>query len=883
MLMDDQKSYENKYPNRETVNNGEELVEELKSSPIQNQINDLKDKAAKNTQSLADQIESTPDILDETISELDEYVIDFYNKKNTELYETYKIQQNKFIQNLETEIKNHYERRLKLKSVYDKNQKMLFVLFIAILLSIFLPNLYLPLNRTIYSIQISQLIPCIIALAGILIISEKYNGAYHKSKFDEPQLLENKDILIQAKPSSTELNKLTEKTQQLSTHFKSIVGLIDTCYMLADEFVPVINKTYSAINTVVNRRQRVNAFMAAMEYYNLSPDYGKGVYSITKLTKHLSSLTNESDWDSTISNEISTSLKKGGMGTSSEIILMLYREHSGTDTRSLYRSIKESDNELCELSNVLIYSRRLVDMPNSDLHNPEDIIPILKLIDYFSISEINKILSKVIRLLGYLTSYVEFLVKNGIDVDFNPNIEFIVAEISDIDDKFEKQIIELSCKIGYKALSKQYIQGELLDGFVNGSISIKFHDEVSLRELACKCSGNDNSTAVIKAYYDKNKEVNRQNIVYLSELINDIGLIQQNLSNSKDKDFQFLKTQLKEGKWYDNSASFMIDFIETKTCELKNQLSKLENYKIINEVIRDIFRKVKIGTIDKAIDSQAFGAYLIMSKKGQGSLLTLVDKLSIRNSGHPDLDKRWEMKRSKDINVIRRDCKVESSYDFINFSDSTRIGILHKGESFIEFQNNFLGDMRTMLSNSNQTFESGLIIQRISPSKYSFGILEDEDLPINVNMKNLDIAEYLTRLASRYVTTEEQMIIGGLEKDIDLFEIIKTKTISEFIRQKNDDLKKIEIDTLDSPAFERDLMNHLENMGVNSLYSLAVDMHNKIVSKEDVVHLFEYVIEKHYKKTPGLQRVAKQRSEILSERFCLVLDGIGLIYEWYFN
>lgn len=369
----------------------------------------------------------------------------------------------------------------------------------------------------------------------------------------------------------------------------------------------------------------------------------------------------------------------------------------------------------------------------------------------------------------------------------------------------------------------------------------------------------------------------------MSELINDIGLIEQNLSNLNDKDFQFLKSQLKEGNWYDNSASFMIDFIETKTYELKNELSKLENYKIINEVIKQIFRKVKIGTIDKAIDSQAFGAYLIMSKKGQGSLLTLVDKLSIRNSGHPNYDKRWEMKRSKDVNAIQKDYKVQPAYDFINFSDSTRIGILHKGESFIQFQNNFLKDMKTMLSDTNQTFESGLIIQRISPSKYSFGILEDEDLPINVNIKNLDIAEYMTRLASRYVSTEEQMVIGGLEKDIDLFEVIKTKTISEFIRQKNDDLKKAEIDTLDSLTFERDLIDHLEDIGVNSLYSLAVDLHNKTISKKDVSNAFEHVIQKHYDKTPGLKRIAKQRSKILSERFCIVLDGIGSIYEWYFN
>lgn len=356
------------------------------------------------------------------------------------------------------------------------------------------------------------------------------------------------------------------------------------------------------------------------------------------------------------------------------------------------------------------------------------------------------------------------------------------------------------------------------------------------------------------------------------------------MNNTNDKDFQFLKTQLKEGKWYDSSVSFMVDFMEKQSQEIKDQLSKYENYTIFKKVTKDVFSRVKLGTIDKAIDSQIFGAYLIMGKKGKGSMLDLVDKLSILDSGNDIPEKRWRKKTPSQIEEIHNKYRIKPEYDFIKFSDSTRIGILRKGQSFIDFQNRFLNDMEKVLSETSGTLESGLIVKRISPSKYSFGILEDKQLPDNINIKNLDVAEYVTKLVSDYVPIEGQMVIGGLEKDINLLEIINMRDISELIRQeKNDDLKKEEIKVLDSSQFKYDLMNEIEELGVNNLQSLSIDLHNKTIDREDVSLIIERVILQHYSDTKELIKIAIPRSKVLSERFTLVLDNLGLVYEWYSN
>ena len=125
-----------------------------------------------------------------------------------------------------------------------------------------------------------------------------------------------------------------------------------------------------------------------------------------------------------------------------------------------------------------------------------------------------------------------------------------------------------------------------------------------------------------------------------------------------------------------------------------------------------------------------------MFKSKKGRLANIVDKLSIRNLDDQNQYARWLFRTPRQQEEVLRNYGTRPKYDYITFSDNTRIGILRKGESFLEFQTKFLHDVKTALRRTGGRFSIGLVLQRITPSKYSFGILDEEELHPNIDLKD---------------------------------------------------------------------------------------------------------------------------------------------------
>jgi hypothetical protein len=221
----------------------------------------------------------------------------------------------------------------------------------------------------------------------------------------------------------------------------------------------------------------------------------------------------------------------------------------------------------------------------------------------------------------------------------------------------------------------------------------------------------------------------------------------------------------------------------------------------------------------------------------------------------------------------------QPKYDFIKFSDSTRIGVLNKGTLFPDFQNNFINDLKKILSNRNDKFVIGLVIQRITPSKYSFGILDEKELSGNVDIKNLNVAWFMARLARDHVPIEEQASVIKFEKNIDLLEIIDTKSIYELISSENDDIDNNEKIILEVPDLKNILIKTLNDNGIKNFKSMAIDLDRKRINKAKISRMIEKVIENRFSSSHILRKGAKNRAEILSKRMVDVLEKLALIYE----
>jgi hypothetical protein len=734
---------------------------------------------------------------------------------------------------------------------------------------------YLPLID--YAVNGIQVVKVMIVLVVLFFTYNSLQKINEKFFVSFENLETTIDYLKRTEFTTKEIKISQQKFEDTRPVLKSVRGILEILILNAGKTVPFMSQAFDELTLLAKFGEKVENFELALNYYGLLEDkvFFARLREFAPAKAHI--INGETVWEDSIIEKIIDRLKKRGINVSNDIILLLYREHNGLDTKNIFRTINSSNEELNIVAKILIDSKRLVQPPYNVVYRTEDIVSVLIKVGCFNLSKINNVLSKSLRQLDYLNSYVEFLDKNGINPNLNPNVEFIINEIEDENDEFDYQVVALAYKLGMRVFGEiPSLDEEFIEGFARASISIKFHNEMSFKKYACEISADDKAATVITAYYEKSKEIDRRDAVSLKELIDDLDLVKSSYDKRDDVEFKFLISQLREGNWFDSSNAYLKAFIDATKMEIKEQISKIEKFTILREVVKKTFQKVRIGTVEKAIDAQVFGAYVIMFSSKVGKLAPLVDKLSKRDLEATNRENRWNFKSHDYVKAIEKEYGVVLKYDFMKFSDSTRIGVLNKGESFLDFKNNFLKDIKKILyeSKTDEEFGIGLVIQRITPSKYSFGILDYEEPEANVGVKDLDVANYIACLAIDHVPEEEQASVIKLEKDVDLFEIVNMKSVYELIKVENDDIVGRERKILESPDLKEKI---LEKLGTN-LKSLALDLGTGVQSKKEITQVIRDVLESSFSSQLGSKEKSRIRANLLSKRFSDVLEQIALLY-----
>jgi hypothetical protein len=738
------------------------------------------------------------------------------NKKRTDLEKTVTTKFNSASESLKKSIdifrKNYEGIKIEYRnSLFAPVCILIFMVFFYDIIVAYIPFI----DVKVYEISIVKPLLVIFALIFVYISYMKFRNRFNN---DSEILEETKTSIDKTEIAIEEVTISQQKFNDVKPFFKDAKGVIKTLVVNFGNSIPLVNQVFNLLTLLAKYGTIVKNFELALNYYGLIydpkffDDLGKNPPSDVQI------IDNEKDWGNSIAEKIINKKNRTKLPVYREIILLLYNEHNGMDTTQIYRNILESDEKINNLAKILIESKRLVKPPENVIFNDMDIITVLKSVDSFDISKINNIISISLRQLDYLNSYIDFLDKNGVNPNFKADIQFIIKENENENSKFEYQVVKLAYKIGRKVFKIPNLNEDLIEGFARASISIKFHNEMSLKEEACKISANDRAGTVILAYYEKSKEIDRKDAVKLNELIEDLNLIKSLYEKKSDRDFRFLISQLKEGNWFDSSPALLKALIETMKVEIEERFDNIEKYTILQKVVTATFKKVKIDTVEKAIDAQVFGAYVIMFSVIGGNLAEKVAMLSKRNP-----DKRWNIRSSEEMERIEKSYGVKPKNDFISFSKNTRIGVLKKGESFLEFSNNFMKDLKKILSKTDEQFDIGVVIQRITPSKYSFAILDKEELTQNVDLRNLDVADFIARLASDHVPQEEQASVIKLEKDINLLEILNGYTIYDIIKVENDDIDEKEKNILELDSIKTEILVKLESsFGTKNLRELAL-------------------------------------------------------------
>jgi len=706
-----------------------------------------------------------------------------------------------------------------------------------------------------------------------------------KMKIDTKILEKEQERLSQIDPTIGEIDISKQNFSRTRPLFSTAKNTFESLLFSLSKTSSTISLVYGQLTLMTKYGKIVDDFKFSLLFYCIPIDEPFFKELKERVPARAQIIDDENSWKDYIIEKIANSGLKD-VELSKSIITLLYNEHNGENSTALYRSILESSEEQKKLANILIASKQLIQPTHLNTYSVQDISQLLTKQDSFDLSELNNQLSKSLRLLDYINSYVIFLQNNKLHVPLRPSINFLVNEEDKSRPDFEQQVIHYCLIIGKSAFDYELpTSNAMSDGFTRASISIKFQNEISLKKYACSISGINAATAIIKAYYEKSKETDRKTFVTLKELIDDLPLIQLYLAENDTIEFRFLRDQLANGEWYDSSAAYLKEFYEKSTNEIKEQIKGLEKFTILKRIVKDTFSKVKIGTVEKAIDAQVFGAYIILLHSNKGTFAPRINDLSIRHLDDQIAEKRWAIKTKEECDDAERKNGVRPKYDFVNFSDNTRIGVFGKGDSFADLQKKFLQDVKTILMLNKQSepgkekFEIGFVIQRISPTQYSLGILDESGISDFANIKNLDVAQHIAQLAVAHVSPEEQAGVIKHEKDMNILKILDHYSIYELIRIENDDSSEKERKVLESEELKREILQQLQSIGVNGFKSLAFILGKKEKSAEDIIKPVRTVFYKYFKEHDGLIRSAEHRADILSKRFVDVFDALYQLYE----
>ena len=334
--------------------------------------------------------------------------------------------------------------------------------------------------------------------------------------------------------------------------------------------------------------------------------------------------------------------------------------------------------------------------------------------------------SLFIRIRDFLKNYRERLSDEKISLKGQLSDEEIVDNIS-FNNSFESNFL----MIFSEELSK-YLDIDLNEAYVDALMAIILSQDINFRVQVCKrASGNDDAIKVLMAYQDLRKQKGEENeqfslydLLYEAEKPSQITEKIERYHDSRKK-FEYFKSGLSNGEWYESSQIITQKMIE----ELSKKIGDERKYNTLKNVFTKIFRKVNINTLDKAVDAGLFSVYLILtSKPKEGNFIEKLDELSIRKVD-PDPNGNYLKKDFHSIERVQTQYRISlysldndsnvPKYDFVKYSASTRIGILHKSISFSTFVNSINKDLEKLIPKTNEDSDKkwkniGFIILRIS-------------------------------------------------------------------------------------------------------------------------------------------------------------------------
>lgn len=403
-----------------------------------------------------------------------------------------------------------------------------------------------------------------------------------------------------------------------------------------------------------------------------------------------------------------------------EVIELLYRELHGTNTNGIYDRVRKNEQRLEELANILKMSGHLPPSTDAFPYKTGDIKDIIRKKEVFKLNEVVGEIIKIDGIWNVTTDYFKFLAKNKMIKDiYTRRVSDIIfsAKASAYLQGLERDFANMLTHDEMEMLSSLLQEGDTAlkssDVLIPSMAERKCLNLIGLamffteERLDCQ-----NLKSVVCKLASKQEIAKKQHLAYLESRedlrpqtsLGDLPFVSvkyvaENWKNTIktldtsprfQKEMLAIETNLAAGNWWTRLPPFIEDLLNQLGEEFKDQIqgvvTVIGKYPSVEEILRRIFRGLKLETIERLLEARTTTAYLFTFDGLEGRLANLVDCLSFYKGG-----KSRKILDNKHIVDFKHEGREK--YFFTDYIAHCRLGIVPAGMSFDEFFKIFEKDL----------------------------------------------------------------------------------------------------------------------------------------------------------------------------------------------
>jgi hypothetical protein len=720
-----------------------------------------------------------------------------------------------------------------------------------------------------------QLLSSIVTILGTVILfvvawtikkSLDENLAVKAHKFDDLESQLEKIDILQKKPYNLKMEKVSDQTG-----FEKVKSSFGIAMQYLSRSTPVLKEVYSENKFVSAWENTCDEVKNSLNFFKINVES-----EITSLKINPPSDARDKE-DAELKAKLVLRNLAEKLKIDEKILEILFEYYRGKNTYGLWVEIK-ADDKKCKILAKILYNSGHIDVNNQDIKEGE-IFEILKKTKEFSPIEISKNVNLCHRVHNYFKNYETRLSDEGVLLERNIGITQIVKSI-DFNQTFEMNFLTL-----FSEALESNLKIENKKAYANALMAILLNKDINFKRNVCQGASDDDVVYLLMAYHELMQKKNEENKHFkLGDLLADINAISQMKTKLADdpelkRRFDFFKVELGNGDWYDSGTFLLKRLVEELEKDLSKKIKKADKYAIIHKVIDKNFANVNINTVEKAVDANLFSVYLIMSASEEGKLVDKIDVLSCRK---PD----FGYKKPVELQSIERQYSLtltknnKPKYDFVKYSTATRVGVLDRNTSFSDFKKEFMQDIRKIILKEPGNLKIGLSTLRITPSKYSFGILDDEVADLdNVETKNLHLASLIAALARDHIAESEKAVMATFDKNVDLLEIINQQSILELINSTGTNFSGDSQKLLGSQELKIDLFNELSGIDIKNFKELAIVINKASVQKSELLAIFKKAFSKKYSISSNYLQLNDNLCDRLANELFNALEAVSTLWE----